>query len=266
MILPADQARRIQRGDRSTIRVPVDPRLMATPLRPATRSQSKPFCPSVGDLLPIAHPIKRLDEATRKEKDGWETICHATAIVVYRAPLGVLTDEQANAEGYETTGEFVQAWTQRHDGAFLDRQVAHLIEAGTDPEEAEDTREEWAKVRYRDRWQNREVWVLTVKVEHDMSRFLAPAGRPKGSEHGYVIGGGDPLDAGVVQPVEDLAKKWSRRAARRQLEAIAENASPEERSRRARALARRVRELALQDPRLARQIEELVRDAEKKAA
>jgi hypothetical protein len=265
VILPADQARRIERGERTTVRVPVDPRLLCTPLKPTRRNESKPFRPKVGDTVLIAHPVDRVNEATGKHVRGWETVCHTQVVRITRGPLGTLTDEQANAEGYETAGEFVQAWVRRHDGPWLDAQVARLIEGGVPEEEALETMDEWAKVRYRDRWQTRETWTLTLTVDHDVTRFLAPAARPKGSEHGYVLGV-DEIDAGIAQPIDQLANAWPRRAVRRHLDAISENASPEERARRARALARRVRELALQDPKLTRRIEELVRAAEKDAA
>lgn len=257
MILPLDQARRIERGDRTTIRIPVDPRLIVTPLRPARRGHAKPFLPAMGSLLRIAYPQRRED------KDGSGTLCHVRLVAVSRGPLGVLSDEQAQAEGYESAGEFVQAWCARHDGEYLDRQVRALVDAAVDPVEAEETREEWAKVRYRDRWQDREVWTLTVRVEHDIDWFLEPASRGR-SELGYVKGA-DPLEAGAV-PRDQPGQRWVTRAARKQLEALAATASPEERSRRARALGRRVRALALQDPTLTRRIEELVREAEQDAA
>lgn len=248
MQLPADQTRRIDRGERTTIRIPVDPRLTVIPLRPAKRGHSKPFRPTVGQRLRVHADDRSLS-----------LLIDITAFE--RGELGNLTLEQANAEGYPTPDEFVQAWVERHDRQFLDNQVRYLIEQDIPDDEAMDTREEWAKVRYRDRWAGRDVWTLAVQVEHDAGRFLARAGSPTGDYCGT-----DEIDAGLVPDTWSIDQRWMRRASRRQLEALAENASPQERSRRARALARRVRELALHDPRLTRQIEDLVKEAERAAA
>ena len=178
MILPVDQARRVQRGDRTTIRVPVDTRLTAMPLRPARKGHAKPFVPVLSELLAIAHPITRTDPHGGPDKNGWETLCFTRIMDVHRGPLGTPTDEQAQAEGYATADEFKVEWTRRHDRDWFARQLRQLIEADTDHDDAVATTALMALNRWPDRWARREVWVITVRVEADLDYSLAPAARP----------------------------------------------------------------------------------------
>lgn len=231
MQLPADQVRRINRGERTTVRVPVDRRLTEYPLRDAKRGDSKPFRPRAEDRLPLRSP------------DGRESLL-VDITNVLRGPLGTLTPLEAMDEGYPTPEDFVQAWVERHDGSWLERQVQALIDVGVPEDEAEDTRWEWAQARYRDRWQDHQVWTLTVAPARDVDRFLAPAAQPKGSELGYVLGSTDVIDAGRAQPVSELSKHWKQFADRRHLKAR----ELEDARRRARSASRRLREAVLRNP------------------
>ena len=250
MILPADQTGYIARGDRTTIRVPVDPRLTSRPLRAAGRNSSKPFRPALGERLPVAKRVTR-----EGGKEGWETTCYVTIRHVTREPLGTLTDDQAKAEGYPTARDFEQAWVRIHDREWLDRQIQYLIDQDIPTSEAEETRDAWADVRYRDRWAIRPVWVMLVEVEHDLPRHLEPAGAAK-SEFGYVISSTDPITAGHVMDSR-LAPTWKKHADARHAKAQTEKA----RRKRARELEARVRFLALSDHPAADQIEALLNEA-----
>jgi hypothetical protein len=211
MRVPAAQARAINRGKKTALRVPVSPRLTERPLRPARRHSGRPFNPTVGDIIPI-------DGADR-------TYCKITAL--QRGPLGTLTPQDATDEGYPTTAEFEIDWVEQHERAWLDRQVSYLVEQGIPQQEADDTRDSWAKVRYDQYWAPREVWVLTVEAFNDMPYLLE--GLPEEPE---------------AIPLDRLQTRWATRAGRRYQQANDE----ELRFREAKQLARRVKLMKLNNP------------------
>lgn len=211
MRLPAPQARAISRGAKTTIRDPVDPRILARPLRPARRHSGRPRNHTAGDIVPI---------------DGDDrTYCKITALD--RGLLGTLTDEQALAEGYPTVAEFEIGWVEHHERAWLDRQVSYLVEQGIPQHEADETRDSWAKVRYDQYWAPREVWVLTVEAFNDMPYLLE--GLPEEPE---------------AIPLDRLQTRWATKAGRRYQQANDE----ELRFRDAKQLARRVKLMKLNNP------------------
>lgn len=211
MRLTAPQARAIGRGKKTELRVPVDPRLVG-PLRPARRHGGRPNTFKADDILTIhsdADPV------------------HAKVTDVVRGLLGTLTDIQALAEGHPTVGEFEIAFVERFELGWLNRQVEYLVEQGVSRQEAEETRDSWAKVRYDQIWVTREVWVLTVKPFDDMP---------------YLLPGLVEEPEGI--PVERLKQRWTTKAGRRHEQARHE----EERVREAKQLGRRLRSAKLRDP------------------
>jgi hypothetical protein len=182
MKLPASQARAISRGKKTELRVPVDPRLIG-PLRPARRHGGRPNTYSIDDIITI-----------RSETDP----VHAKVIDLDRGPLGTLTDIQALAEGHPTVQEFEIAFVERHEHGWLNRQVEYLVEQGIPRQEADETRDSWAKVRYDQIWATREVWVLTLKPFDDMP---------------YLLPGLVDEPEGI--PVDRLKQRWTTKAERR---------------------------------------------------
>lgn len=261
MRIPAPQARAVSRGAKSQHRIPVDTRLTATPLRPATRHSGRPFCPHQGDKI-ILHGGHREPGANGKEKWVTTDVAHATITVVTRGPLGTLTAEHARAEGHDTVTAFEIAFVERHDRAWLNRQVAYLIGQGTRPKEAEATRTTWALARYQQRWAPRDVWLLEITAVHDIPVFLAPASRPKHSELGYVHSSSQAIDDTERVLVTSLHRRWRSDAATRHHEAVAE----EDRRRRAKQLARQVKQLAIDGHPVAEEIRTLLESSTEQAA
>lgn len=258
-------ARAIIRRSTSVLYIPVTERGYSHRVSKGRTRVTRPQRLAVGDRVPLhGGSVKDIGDERK-----WITDVAATIelLSVDRIVLGHLTSEQAQRAGFDTAEEFEQAWVRHHDQEWLERQIEALLEAGVDREEAEETEDCWATVRYRDRWASRVVWMLTVQPAHDVDYVMAPAGSTAAahSELGYVVGE-DVLGGGVAQPVGQLGERWARKSARRHLDALVGEQSPRERAVRARQLSRRVRALALQDPSLVREIERLVRDAEQEAA
>lgn len=195
----AAQARAVARGAKTQHRIPVDTRLTATPLRPTRRHGGRPFLPVVDDVLTI--------HGGHYEDRKWVTTdkVHCKITHIQRGPLGWLTADQAQAEGHSSVAEFEVAWVERHDRAWLDRQIAELIEHKVPEREAQETRPEWARTRYENRWLAREVWTLTLRVFDDMPLIL-----PKLPEEPEAI------------PVERIRPHWAEWAARRHEKAVIE--------------------------------------------
>lgn len=203
MRIPAPQARAVQRGAKTVHRVPVDTRLTARPLRPANRHGGRPFHPHHGDVLTI-HGGHR-DPALDPPKWVTTETVHCKIVAVDRAPLGLLTDEQAQAEGYNSAEEFEIDFVERHDRPWLDTQIAELIEHAVPHADAVATRPEWARRRYEHRWAFREAWILTIKSFHDMPLLLP----------------GLPHEPEAI-PVERIKRRWTDRADKRHAAAIAD--------------------------------------------
>jgi hypothetical protein len=207
------------------MRVPVDTRLTARPLRPARRHAGSPFLPIVDDILTIYGGHYEQDDNRPK----WITteIAHCKVLQAGRGPLGTLDPPDALAEGHQTVEEFELTWVERHEGPWLDRQVAYLVEQGIPQHEADETRDAWAKVRYDHHWASREVWLLEIEAFHDMPLLLV--GLP---------------DEPEAIPLERIHQRWTTKAARRYEEARRE----EERVREAKQLGRRLRSAKLRSP------------------
>jgi hypothetical protein len=230
MRIPAVQARAIYRGAKTTIRVPVDPRLTATPLRPARRHGGRPFTAAAGDILTLHADTQ---------------IVHTKILAADRSPLGHLTDQQAQAEGYPTAAEFELAWTNRHDHAWLDRQAQYLRDQDIPEAEIQQACDALAIIRYADHWTPREAWTLILEPFHDMP-FLLP-GLP---------------DEPEAIPVTKLHPRWQMRTAKRMRQAQ----SAEAQRQAAKALARHVKQLAIQGDPLADHIRDLIDQRMDKAA
>jgi hypothetical protein len=209
-ITPA-QAREISRGAKTQLRVPVDTRITATPLRPARRHSGRPATYNTGDILAI-------DSDTR-------TYCKIVACI--RAPLGTLTQQEAEAEGHPTVDEFEIDWVERHDHEWLDRQINYLIEVGTPADEAEETRAGWARSRYQTRWAAKDTWHLTIEPFDDLPVLLP--GLPEEPE---------------AIPPDRIHTRWNIKSARRYQQAR----DLELRTRDAKQLARRVKLMKLNQP------------------
>jgi len=245
--VPAHIARAIARGAASTLRVPVDRRLLRHPLPPAKRGDSKPFHPAAGQPVTLAGVTPTVKEGRR----AYDIACHVTVTVhrVDRGPLGHLTAEQAGMEGYPSPTAFEVAWVQRHDRAWLDGQEIILRELGEADDDIREALTEFALARYRYRWSLREAWTLHVTAAHDIDQYLAPTDRPGGSMLGYVT---SPAAAMPGEPpvvfTSQLDKRWRLGAEKRHGKARAERESAErqarelldaeERMRRAREAAR----------------------------
>jgi hypothetical protein len=243
VILPPDQARRIYRGERTTIRIPVDPRL-TNPRPVVRRKEARPFVPTLGMRLSLGHDIRADITGIRREQ------------------LGNLTDEQAQAEGYPDADEFVTAWVLQHDREWISRQLRYLEQQGVPEEEANATVPGWAELRYPDRWETADVWVITVTAAHDIDLFLTAASRPKGSELGHTPSESEALDAGRYQDPAKIHPEWAKRADRRHAKARTEA----EKRARARALQGQVRSLALADDPITDEIERLLQQQQDQAA
>lgn len=203
MRVPAHVARAVSRGEATTLRVPVDTRTHRHKTRKGRTVHSRPFRPIAGDRLPL--------HATDTPITLHVDIAH-----VERGPLGHLTAEQARHAGYPTPARFEQAWVLRHDADWLTAQLDYLRSQGEPEDDVLATLPAWATARYAHRWAERVVWVLTVTPVHDMPLLLAPAARPKHSEHGYVNNRSAALpDEPEAVPLERLDRRWTTGAGHR---------------------------------------------------
>lgn len=144
MILSASLVRAIQRGEKTTIRRPIqggEPRYRKRTRagRGASMQLVAPFNPVAGDRLPI------------RSTDG-DTSCHIILTDVRHTTLGNITDQDAHAEGFKTADRFKTAWIKTHDRDWINRQPA-------------DPTPEAMVARFDTQHAAKTVWLLTFEYD-----------------------------------------------------------------------------------------------------
>lgn len=172
----------ILEGKKTQARVPVQPARRAR-RRNGTTYTVTPFRPEPGDRL----SVRSTSAPAGEEPAGYVVITDAVI-----QPAGTLRLADARAEGYRNTHDWKADWVRQHDRAWVAAQEARA---------APDVLSVPALVdRFRDRWADRDVWVLTFAIDRgDRPRLLTPASRSArdGDEHGYTTSVRQAMGAGT---------------------------------------------------------------------
>lgn len=164
MILSASLVRAIQRGEKTTIRRPVqggEPRYRKRTRagRGASMQLISPFNPVAGDRLPV------------RSTDG-DASCHIILTDVRHTTLGAIDDTTAHAEGFKTADRFKTAWIKVYDRDWINRQP-------TAPEP------EALIARFDTQHASKTIWLLTFEYDAAQApRLLAARPARAGSTQG----------------------------------------------------------------------------------
>lgn len=217
----------------------------------------------VDDDIPISY----------RSPDGEPVLpCRATVTARRRERLGDATEADAAAMGFDSLVAFRWWWVWQHDERWATvndvPERVRVVDGEERVQEAIPLTQDNVDERFRARWATRDVWVLDLRVATDRPRYLAPAGRPRGSELGYTRSQSQAIDD--REAVDEVTlQRFSKDAEERGKIMRHERLLME----RARSLGRRVREEALRTGRagidVSRELDEIeaqLREIERKRA
>lgn len=162
MIFPPTKARAIARGATTTLRIPTKRGKAGAPYAPCPFTLDREYA--------IPEPLNDLQRAEIKRGDKPQppAIGHVRIASNHREHL-FITPATAKTEGHPSIEAFKRAWVRDHDRAFIDQ---HALDFNWARYTGQGSISWILLERFKQRWEGREVWVITFELVAEV-RYLA---------------------------------------------------------------------------------------------